>query len=246
MRIPVFVITWNRFSVLHQSLESFTRYIDSPWELVIHDNHSDYPPMIEYLQNLEKNGVKVYWNHRNGTMPEMVQDLRGHIRDWLSKNPASHYVVTDPDIELCGCQGDILPFYQHLLNNIPDIQVVGPMLRLDDIPAYYPLRDHAIQRHSEHFWNIIPQTVHYNNRYYHVQVNNIDTTFGMYRANFPFKNENTGLRTYAPYMARHLDWYIDPDNMTEDQALYLERCNSLAHWGGNSLKNKLRQKPGAS
>ena len=48
------------------------------------------------------------------------------------------HVSTDPDIELDNVNGDILEYYIWLVNKFNNKFVVGPMLRIDDIPDYYP------------------------------------------------------------------------------------------------------------
>ena len=51
-----------------------------------------------------------------------------------------------------------------------------------------------------------------------------------------------GMRTYAPYMAQHLDWYIDPDKPAEDQLFYAQTARAdIAHWGRNVVKLPVEQ-----
>ena len=38
------------------------------------------------------------------------------------------------------------------------------------------------------------------------------------------------IRTLAPYTAKHLDWYVDPDNVSPDQAYYMEHASNNNHW----------------
>lgn len=236
-KIPIFVITHDRSEVLKQSLESYYRYIDTPFEIVIFDQKSTFGPTVNYLKSLEANGIPVIWNPRNGAMPEMCEDLRVVIQEWLLLNPAPYYIVTDPDIALDGCGRDILEFYASLLQMFNDITCVGPMLRIDDIPDHYPFKEEAIKRHYKQFWGNVPRVITYKNLKYHILPSMIDTTFAMYRSDFAFKNLNVGIRTYAPYMAQHLDWYIDPNNMTDDQLYYMKQANHhVAHWGAGFLR----------
>lgn len=53
----------------------------------------------------------------------------------------------------------------------------------------------------------------------------IDTTLAFYRRKY-VKRGVTGkaLRLREPYTARHLDWYLDPEALTEDQLYYLNTC----------------------
>jgi hypothetical protein len=47
------------------------------------------------------------------------------------------------------------------------------------------------------------------------------------------------IRMRGQCMAKHLDWYIDPKHMTEDQRLYLKAPEKLTHFGGTTLRNKI-------
>ena len=68
-------------------------------------------------------------------------------------------MVTNPDIELESGPGDILRFDAHLLPKHPRAQVVGPMLRIDDIPDTYPLKREVIRRHTEQCWHRRPTPI---------------------------------------------------------------------------------------
>jgi hypothetical protein len=230
-RIPIYIIVHDRYRVLDYSINSYIKTIASPFEIVIFDQKSTFSPTIDFLHSLEANGIPVIWNYRNGNMDEMVNDLRIAIYQWQQKNPSPYYIVTDPDIALDGCKCDILLFYAHLLEKLSDAVCIGPMLRIDDIPDYYPFKKQAYERHSN-FWQQVPTAVPWEGCNYHVLPSMIDTTFAMYRSSFKFTNYNRALRSYAPYMATHLDWYINPDKMTDDQLYYLTHGRKdLGNWG---------------
>ena len=60
------------------------------------------------------------------------------IKDYKCKHPElKYYVMTDPDIELYKVDGDILLVYTEILNKL-NATSVGPMLKIDDLPDYYP------------------------------------------------------------------------------------------------------------
>ena len=112
---------------------------------------------------------------------------------------------------------------------------VGPMLRIDDIPSYYPKKQNVIQSHTKQFWHKIPNKEKYKNNIYNIQFSPIDTTFQLFSrkripTNFP---NNNCIRCYNPYMAKHLDWYLNPYIMTDDQKYYEKKSTNIAHWGKN-------------
>lgn len=231
-KIPIFIVTRDRVEVLKKCIESL-KQLSTPYQVVIHDNRSTYIPLLEYLKAGEKSGeLVVYRNERNE-----LDDVKNTINDYFSKGcRAQYYVVTDPDIELLNVKSDMLEYYKFLLESNAKAVVVGPMLEINDIPDYYPLKQRAIEGHTRQFWGKTGRKVNYNDESLQVLDCLIDTTFGLYRREFKFVRHNSGIRTYAPYSARHLDWYIDPDNMTYDQKYYLQSSSDIGHWSSSFLK----------
>ncbi len=248
--IPIFIVTFNKLEVLKKSIASYYKNIGTPFQIVIHDNTSDYPPLLEYFEELKKNGVDVYYNDKN----DAFESVHKTVDDWFEKNSSvadDYYVVTDPDIQLENTNPDILMYYKYLLllNKsfmVPDkysgelthqeVYGVGPMLRIDDIPDHYPLKGEAIQRHYEQFWSKIPLSVTWMQRQYNYLPCFIDSTFAMYHKSFKFKNHNFAMRTHAPYSARHLDWYIDTKNPTEDELYYYKTARGFVNWSSGHGK----------
>ncbi len=119
----------------------------------------------------------------------------------------------------------------HLSDNNPNLSI-GPMLRIDDIPDYYPKKKIVIQSHTKQFWHKDPKSIKYKDQKYDIQFSAIDTTFQLMPVNIlPNKFPRRGIRCYAPYSARHLDWYLDPQNLSDDQIYYSNNASTIAHWG---------------
>lgn len=233
--IPIFVITHNRLTVLRKTLASFERVIQTPYKVVVHDNASTYEPLKAFLR---ESGLHVYWNAGND-LNDVAQTVEAYFRDTGSQ--AQYYVVTDPDIELDDAMpGDVLDLYAHLLATRRDIVAVGPELRIDDIPDHYPLKADLLRRHRIGHLRDRVITFPWSDTTHRGAVRPLDTTFGMYRRSFTFKRLNKALLTHAPYVARHLDWYIDPAAMADDEVFYMnERTNRWGHWGSAMLRNKV-------
>jgi hypothetical protein len=241
-KVPIFIISCNRLCCLQAAIGSYRKCIGSPYELVIHDNNSTYRPLLDYLKRLEKEGVSVYYSTVNVSVEKQLDTVSDTIDDWFTKHSASHYVVTDPDIALEGNCEDILELYAYLLDTVKSIEVVGPMLRIDDIPDFYQLKQEVIERHTEQFWHKKPLTLQWRNKIIQYQLARVDTTFGMYRRYFKFHRLTKGYRTYAPYWARHLDWYINLNSLEEDQLYYLKNASGVSHWSGTWLREKLEKR----
>ena len=230
------MITCDRLEMLKRSMESYRSYIDTPFKIIICDQGSTFKPTVEFIKKLGTNGAKVYWRGQvnKGKAINLARDNFGineNIQDYFKSHPKSNYVITDPDIFLDNVNGDILEVYAHLLKTMPQINVVGPMLRIDDIPEYYPLREKLLTR-SRHrkFHSAKVHIANYREGQIKYIFAKIDTTFGMYRAGSQWYRLQEGIRTFAPYWAKHLDWYIDPKDLTEDQKYYMRRASRNAHW----------------
>ncbi len=228
-KVPIFIIVHDRVEVLKKTVESFEWQIATSIEIIFHDVASTYPGCLDYLKDMKAKGYTVYRSSRNDH-----RTVTNSINAYLAANPkCEYYAVTDPDIELDNVNGDILEHYIWLLKKYGHHLAVGPMLRIDDIPDYYPKKELAIKRHTLQFWHKRPTPITWNGKTAHIQRAAIDTTFQVaHRSNKrPFPRP--GIRCYAPYAARHLDWYIDPDNMTPDQQYYSSHATRTAHWGRN-------------
>lgn len=229
--IPIFIITCDRLEILKQSIQSYYDSIETPFEIVIIDFGSTYEPTVKYLKYLEHHGTKVYWQEKI-EINAGLNNINNVVQDYFTKHPESNYVVTDPDVALDNVDGDILNVYSFLLEKVRGISVVGPMLRIDDIPDHYPKKKNVVANsyHTNMHGREV-QAICYKGkavRYIHAP---IDSTFGMSRAGKPWVRPRKGIRVLSPYSARHLDWYLNPKNLTPDQEYYKEHASErIAHW----------------
>ena len=219
-------------------MQSYHDYINAPFEIIICDQGSTFKPMVEFLNNLESDGIKVCrWedslNDDNQTNIRRNDDMiREAVWDYFRSHLESNYIVTDPDIFLDNVKGDILEVYAYFLEKMPEIMTVGPMLRIDDIPDYYPKKEHLISS-SLHvkFHATDVEVINYNDRSIEYVRAPIHTTFGMYRTGTRWAGyAHEAVRVLLPYSAKHLDWYVDPENLSEDQKYYMKHASINAHW----------------
>lgn len=233
--IPIFVIVHNQLEILKKTVNSYEKFIKTPIQIIYHDVCSTYQPTIDYLNEKKTQGYTIY----NSTVNNH-HTVMDSVEDFLKKHPeCEYYVITDPDIELSDVNGDILEFYIYLLNTYNKTSV-GPMLRIDDIPDYYPRKKNVLEGHGIQFWNCPPTSVVYKNNVYKILFCDTDTTFQLRSSKnlsrvFP---HNNSIRCYAPYCARHLDWYIDPNNLTPCQKNYMETTTRISHWCNKNWEGK--------
>ena len=253
-KIPIFFITFNRLTVLKECVQAIIDTINkekTPYQFVFCDNVSTYQPLIDWLKEKEQEEDNhVIWNNKNDlywatkhNITQWFDDEKKRIEEDETRDMSSYpqyYVLNDPDISIRDCDGDILEHFKYMLDLNMHLQVVGTMIRIDDIPKEYQLYDHVMSRH-ERIWAIQKINTKWkkdkNVKYIPFMV---DTTFGMYRHTFRKDNKTkfaTGIRVLQPYACRHLDWYIPLDkNTPEDQKVYLKTSSGVSHWYGRIMR----------
>ena len=234
-KIPIFIIVHNQYEILKKTVESYEKYIKTPIEIIFHNVCSTYFETINYLEQKQNEGYIVYKSNVNNH-----HTVIDSIKDYISKNPECEYIVmTDADIELNNVNDDILEYYIYLLNKLNKLSV-GPMLKIDDIPDEYYNKKQAIEGHTNQFWANPKKTILFKNKEYKYIECCTDTTFQLFSSknipkSFP---HNNSIRTLQPYDARHLDWYVNPENLLPSQLYYLNNTSNISHWNNKIWKGK--------
>lgn len=217
--VPIIINNYNQLTYLKSLLDALEKR--GYTNIHILDNASSYPPLIEFyaqcrypVYKLAKNiGYKALWE-----------------TDIFKKFRRSYYVYTDPDVvPIDECPPNFIEYFFDLLGKYKKAQKVGFSLKTDDLPDCFHSKEKVINWEQK----ILRKTVGEN-----VYDAPIDTTFALYRpfssgeANFVELN----LRTGFPYQARHLPWYSDSDNLTDEQKYYISKCKTITHWSEQMKK----------
>ena len=210
MPLPVYVIVRDRFEQLRRTVSSLERA--EGIDIVLVDNNTTYEPTREYLLNSPHD---VVFTHTN----------LGHKAPWeLGILPEGRFGLTDPDIEIVEeCPNDWAIQMCSVLDSFPHLLKCGFSLKIDDIPDSYWKKE-AVISHESQFW---VSEVPWKFPLYDAA---LDTTLSVYSNNY---NHDIvpAMRTGGVYTARHLAWYIDSDNLTEDEKYYREHCDrTVASW----------------
>lgn len=226
---PVFLISFNRGNMLQKVVASL-KGLATPVDIIVHDNGSTDPVTLAVLHQMEMDGVTVYRYAAIESAEQLNQvneSVARYFDGWAEPIP---YVVSDCDIDVSVAAGSLIDVLKSLLNRFPKAEWVGPMLRIRDIPKYYPLRNRALNRHIEQFWKHEPQLLVTDGKAVAYQHAPIDTTFALHRAGEAFRRLKSGLRVYEPYEALHLDWYISSEANSEDRIYAATSHPSISHW----------------
>lgn len=179
-KIPVFIVTLDRLDVLIRSCKSY-RQLDTEVEIIIHDRGTTHPLMLDYFERLKDNGYSIYY----GT--DEPDSINASIKDWFSKNDATHYVVTNTNVAFEGSSPNSLNTYIDLLALEKSVTCVGPSLRTKG-----KLENHKALR--------------INNEIINYYFSEIDSTFAVYKKCSEFIKPNTKAITVSlPHDAILLD-----------------------------------------
>ncbi len=216
-KLPVLIICRDLVTDLKLLINWFEK--TGHENIILLDNNSSYPPLLEYLSASPHEVVKLNSN-------------LGHKSPWISKfverfDKSTPFVVTDPDLlPDPEAPEDSFEYFQELLLRYKKFDKAGFGLHIDDIPVINPYRDQIIQW-EEPFWNKELESL--------VYAAHLDTTLALHRPQTPYK-VTEAIRTGRPYMAKHLPWYRDPHNPNEETAYYLmNRDNQVGYWNRQSL-----------
>jgi hypothetical protein len=233
--VPIFMMTRDRVSSLQKVLQSYWDTIESPYEIIVLDHFSTFPPMVEYLQHLaatQQNVSVVSLEQENWFAA--VGEANKLIQNYLEGHPhVSFYVFTDQDVAFLRTAPDVLLFYAGLLKSCPEYKIVGPALQISDIPSHFlgSFRNQTVYEWESNFWRAVPNMATWNGIGYHVADQPIDSTFAMFRRDTKFARlQRPSLRTYAPYAAVHVDWYHDSKNLPADKLYYVEHQSGVNNW----------------
>lgn len=209
--VPILINSFNRLSYLRELVESLrSRGYEN---LYVIDNASTYEPLLRYYDEahlrvfrLDANvGYLAMW-----TTP--VCDLFIH----------DYYVYTDCDVVPAPeCPPDFIARFQGALVRYPDIAKIGFGLKTDDLPDGYAMKESVVE-HERQFLAHPAEPGLYRAP--------IDTTFALYRPGAAGGSWLTALRTGEPYLARHLPWYADSADPTDEEIIYQETTRTSTHW----------------
>ncbi len=212
--IPVIINNFNRLNSLKLQIEWLLN-LNPATSIIIVDNGSTYPKLTDFYSDLDHPYIQVIRLNKNLGINSLLPIS-------MALKNFDKYIVTDADlIPYDNTPDDILEKMIRILDYYPEINHVGTSLEIDDIPDHYPLKSRVIDWEQK-FWNkeFTPDS-------YFAPV---DTTLGMYRKTSLVTTLKPALRLKRPYTLKHVDWYIDIDNLSEEQLYLINDCSECSSW----------------
>jgi hypothetical protein len=204
-----FIINFNRLTYPRQMAEWLFNHGVTP---VFIDNHSNYPPLLEYYKSCPFEIVRMPQNY-------------GHTVVWLNgleiKNGKKNerYIVTDPDLDLSRVPDDFLHVMNRGLDLHCNVDKCGLSLEINDLPNS-PEGNYIRDKCEPKYWQYPAAP-----GYWYAAT---DTTFALYRATV-HNYSHSAIRCDRPYTARHLSWYYtDLNNIPDDEKYYFQTANESA------------------
>jgi len=194
--------------------------------LIILDNASTYPPLLEYYEQLEGIAEVVYLRKNLGSKA---------LWCWSESGNMIHapFVYTDPDVvPSAECPDNVVEFLLGVADYLGCPHKIGLGLKIDDIPDHYAAAP-MVREWESQFWNRpigkldgVP-----------IYSAAVDTTFALYTSFSHFSLH--GVRTGAPYVARHMPWYVQSEFPSEEDIYYEQHASKAFHnWGLKSCSSQ--------
>lgn len=229
--IPIFVISFNHLTYLQASVAYFEEAGFKNIHII--DNASSYPPLVEYLR---ASPHRVHYMGKNYKHTVLFDSLK--FKEIVDSR---YFVLTDPDVlPVEECPFDFLYVFLDVLLSHPAKNKVGFSLKLDDLPDHYELKENVLK------WE---------GRFYEKSKNHgsqiiydapVDTTFALYRPRKEWRTSDffSAFRMGYPYEARHLPWYRDLANLTDEEIYYRSLDQGSSNWNGTMSAEQLHKKYG--
>ena len=211
--MKAFIIFKDRVTYGQRCVLSMIR---SGLEPVVVDQGSTWPQALDWLDDMEQDGFTVL--HRGKGHP---RDL-GYWDPFIDACGDQRYIVTDPDVVPSDiCPRDWPGRLSLLLDDHPEIVKAALGLRIDNLPDHYGRKEQVI-KWEEQFWKEQIEAGVYSAP--------VDTTLAMYRERSTFVMQ-PGARMGHPYVADHLAWHENFDDLPQEIRYYYEHAEpGIAHW----------------
>ena len=229
----IFICNFNRLEPTKRLVKSLT---DRGYHnIVILDNGSTYPPLLEWYKTLESD--QVYFCKSNYG-PEALDCVRNYESEF--QNKYNHIVLNEYHVYT---DSDVVPietvpntFIDDMIEICKRYQIpkLGLSLKIDDLPDHFPLKERVVAHESSFF-----EREYIMDEKCQLFKAPVDTTFAVNSPGFPCGYSDFAYRTTGNYFARHEPWYYDVNNLPNDEVYYLDHIEGpRPHWS-NILKSMI-------
>src|SRR5688572_13176966 len=172
MNIPLIIPNYNQLTYLKNLINWWHFYYPNN-DVIIVDNGSNYVPLLKFYEELNPVGnVTVFFHPKNECRKNLTTAIAKISEDF------DYYVISDPDIMPCpNTPPNFLEIFKKIIDT-PNVHHVGFGLKIDDIPAWYSMRQEVIN--NETGFKQVPSTFFdIDGVKYETKQAPIDTTFAL-------------------------------------------------------------------
>jgi len=205
MNLTVVINNRNRLTTTKKLVEDLLQR--STTNIIIIDNESTYPPLLEWYKTLPNNIRVSYgpnYGHHAIFQSGVINDI---VEDWC--------FYTDSDIQL---NPNMPNDYQKVMFDLAigyNYNKIGLALSINDLPDHYMLKEQVIRNESWWWQQKILDNV------YRADT---DTTFCLIKKCDQFDS----LRIAGDFTAKHMPWYLDLDNLSYEEQYYNDNLGERA------------------
>lgn len=204
----IFITIWNRFTWAIPLFEDFTK---AGLTVIIIDNNSTYPPLLEWYEKSCPYKV-IRMKENNSAWAFFTTSLYQEYRD-------RYFMISDSDQDISQVPSDWVNVLMKGLDEKDDnVWKSGLSQKIDDIQTNNPYAKEIYDYEKAFYSNI--------NKFGYYKVW-MDLGIAIYdrerRGENPIKEGNwyCAVRSPIPYQSRHLDWYVTPETLREEDIYYL-------------------------
>jgi hypothetical protein len=204
MNYPIYLTNMNRLTTTKKMVEDLFK-LNGNARINIIDNASTYEPLLAWYEEI-KNDVNIIKQQTN--LGPWTFFYSGHS----SKCTDDFYIYSDADLELNPNMPhnwqEIMMEYYKKYNRKPSL-----VLRLDDVPES-KMKDH-IKHHQSVCWYPTEEENIYN------AVTDMTFSFDAKSAGYRYDS----IRIGGDFACRHIPWYVNHDDISEEEKYYLEHLD---------------------
>jgi len=204
MNYPIYLTNWNRLSTTKKMVEDIFR-LNEDSRINIIDNASTYPPLLEWYKQVKGDVNIIYQGENKGCWTFFYSYHSIQCKE-------DYYIYSDADLELNPHMPkdwqEILMYWHKKYNRKASL-----VLRLDDVP------EGEVKEKIKIHQNVCWGSTEDENVYHGVT----DMTFSFDAKSAGYRYDS--VRIGGDFACRHIPWYLNDENLTEEEKYYLDHLD---------------------
>lgn len=208
-KIPIIINNFNRLTTTRKLVDDLIRLGYTNIHII--DNGSTYPPLLDWYREIDGNGwMRVFY--AGVSHNQLALWNTGYIERFKDE---SYIVYTDSDVELNFNTPHKFIEELILISRTHNGVKAGLALKIDDLPK--TKMGNRVRTHEAQFWKELFGGLG------NIYGADIDTTFAVIKPTDPFTYK--AVRVGGNFTARHIPWYTDFGNLSEEEKYILDHTN---------------------